>query len=135
MKNVFRKMFLAALLAGVLTVPAWAQTRIATVDLGKLFEKYWKTEQATAALQITGNTSLSTIAGKDFATQTTLAAILAKIIAAPATEAKQDTGNTALASILAKLSADPATQTTLAAILTAIGSLAGKTDTQPRANA
>jgi hypothetical protein len=60
------------------------------------------------------------------ATQTTLAALLAKIIAAPATEAKQDAGNTALgllatqttaAAILAKLSADPATQTTLAAVL------------------
>jgi len=42
------------------------------------------------------------------ATQTTLASVLAKMITAPATEAKQDTGNTALASILAKL-ADPAT--------------------------
>jgi hypothetical protein len=53
---------------------------------------------------------------KDFATETTLAAILAKLIAAPATEAKQDTGNATLASILAKL-ADPASQTTLAAVL------------------
>jgi phage protein D len=34
---------------------------------------------------------LNDIKSKDFATQTTLAAILAKIIAAPATEAKQDT--------------------------------------------
>lgn len=38
--------------------------------------------------------------GKDFATQTTAAAILAKLIAAPSTEAKQDTANTSLASIL-----------------------------------
>jgi hypothetical protein len=44
---------------------------------------------ATAANQVTGNASL--------------AAILAKIIAAPATEAKQDTGNTSLASLDAKL--------------------------------
>jgi len=72
------------------------------------------------------------------ATQTTLADILAKIIAAPATEAKQDTLNakdfatqTTLAAILAKIIAAPATeakqdaliakdfatQTTLAAIL------------------
>lgn len=51
MKNLFRKMFLAALLAGVLTVPAWAQTRIATVDLRKLFDGYWKTKQADAALK------------------------------------------------------------------------------------
>lgn len=35
-------------------------------------------------------TLLSALGAKDFATQTTLAAILAKIIAAPATEAKQD---------------------------------------------
>lgn len=42
---------------------------------------------ATEAKQDTGNTSLATIAGKDFATQTTLAAILAKLIAGPATEA------------------------------------------------
>jgi hypothetical protein len=53
---------------------------------------------------------ITSVAGKDFATQTTLGAILAKIIAAPATEAT-------LASVLAKLSADPATQTTLAAVL------------------
>jgi hypothetical protein len=33
---------------------------------------------------------LTTLNSKDFATQTTLAAVLAKIIAAPATEAKQD---------------------------------------------
>ena len=52
--------------------------------------------------------------GKDFATQTTLAAVLAKLIAAPATEAKQDTGNTSLGTIAA---IDFATQTTLAAVL------------------
>lgn len=79
---------------------------------------------ATAAKQDTGNGSLSTIAAKDFstettlaavlaklssdpATQTTLAAILAKIIAAPSTEAKQDTGNTSLASIDSKLTTNP----------------------------
>lgn len=48
-------------------------------------------------------TQLTSIAGEDFATQTTLAAVLAKIIAAPATEAKQDTANTSLASLLAEL--------------------------------
>lgn len=69
------------------------------------------------------------------ATQVTAAAILAKIIAAPATEAKQDTGNTSLASIASLLTTqagyldgiealigttngkDFATQTTLAAVL------------------
>lgn len=52
---------------------------------------------ATAANQVTTighidgiETSLNTLNAKDFATQTTSAAILAKIIAAPATEAKQD---------------------------------------------
>lgn len=75
---------------------------------------------ATEAKQDTGNTSLAsiltalatlltqtdaiesplaTIAGKDFATQTTLAALLT----AAATAAKQDTGNTSLASIVAAL--------------------------------
>jgi len=86
---------------------------------------------ATAAKQ-------DTLIAKDFATQTTLAAILAKIIATPATEAKQDTliakdfaTQTTLAAVLAKIIAAPATeakqdtliakdfatQTTLAAIL------------------
>ncbi|MEI6035709.1 MAG: hypothetical protein WCS65_15700 [Verrucomicrobiae bacterium] len=63
------------------------------------------------------------------ATQTTLAALLAKVIAAPATEAAQNTGNgslaaiasgmateTTLADILAKLIAAPATEATLAAL-------------------
>lgn len=59
-------------------------------------------------------TTLAAVLAKlssDPATQTTLAAILAKIIAAPATEAKQDTLN----------AKDFATQTTLAAILTQLG--------------
>jgi outer membrane protein len=50
MTNLFRRMLLAALLAGVLTGSAWAQTRVATVDLRKLFEGYWKTKQASAAI-------------------------------------------------------------------------------------
>lgn len=86
------------------------------------------------------------IKDKDFATETTLSqtnatletmdgvldSILAKIIAAPATAAKQDAAKevldaiagkdfatqTTLAAILAKLSADPATQTTLNALKT-----------------
>ena len=55
-------------------------------------------------------TSLTTLLAKDFATQSTLAQILAKIIASPATEAKQDT-------LIAK---DFVTQTTLAQILSKI---------------
>ena len=62
----------------------------------------------------TAHTKLDTIAALDFATETTqatlatqatAAAILAKIIAAPSTEAKQDTVITALASLLAELQA------------------------------
>lgn len=48
------------------------------------------------------------------ATQTTAAAILAKLSADPATQ-------TTLAAVLAKLSSDPATQTTLASVLAALG--------------
>jgi hypothetical protein len=83
-------------------------------------------------------TALDALVAKDFATQTTLAALLAKVIAAPATEAKQDTliakdfaTQTTLAALLAKMIAAPATeakqdtliakdyatQTTLAALL------------------
>jgi len=61
-----------------------------------------ETGLATSAKQDTGNTALFSILAKltsDPATQTTLAAILAKMISAPSTEAKQDTGNTSLASI------------------------------------
>jgi len=70
-----------------------------------------------------------TLNAKDFATQTTLAAVLAKIITAPATEAKQDTLNakdfatqTTLASILAKLIANPSTEATLLAMNTKVPS-------------
>jgi outer membrane protein len=45
-------MLVAALALSVLpAVPALAQTRIATVNLQKVFDKYWKTEQASAALK------------------------------------------------------------------------------------
>jgi hypothetical protein len=61
----------------------------------------------TTALGLLGTqTTLAAVLAKlsaDPATQTTLAAILAKLIAAPATEAKQDTGNTSLASIITAL--------------------------------
>lgn len=49
---------------------------------------------------------LNTLNGKDFATQTTLAAVLAKIIAAPATEAKQDNIITKLSDMLAEMRDD-----------------------------
>ena len=66
-------------------------------------------------------TLLSALGAKDFATQTTLAQILAKIIPAPATEAKQD-------ALIAK---DFATETTLAggivSLLSAIAETASET--------
>ena len=55
-------------------------------------------------------TILNEIKSKDFATQTTAAAILAKLIAAPATEAKQD----ALAALIGEVVADPTENTLLA---------------------
>lgn len=73
------------------------------------------TDVSALAKEDDGN--LETLANKDFATQTTLAAILAKIISAPSTEAKQDAANTLLTTISGK---DYATQTTLAAILSKI---------------
>ena len=39
-----------SLLLAVLGVPALAQTKIATVDVRKLFNNYWKTKQASTAL-------------------------------------------------------------------------------------
>ena len=80
---------------------------------------------------------LNDIKGKDFATQTTLEAILAKLIATPATEAKQDTlishvdgMESALASILAKLIDAPATE----AKQDALAALIGEVDADPTAN-
>jgi len=71
----------------------------------------------TSALALeVGN--LATLTAKDFATQTTLAAILAKIITSPATE-------TTLAAILAKLITAPATETTLSALSDKIPALGG----------
>jgi outer membrane protein len=41
----------AVLLISLMSSPAWAQNRIATVDLRKIFDNYWKTKQADAALK------------------------------------------------------------------------------------
>lgn len=80
------------------------------------------TEQETLLSDI--ESAVDGLEAKDFATQTTLAAILAKIIAAPATEAKQDTliGHVdGLEGAFTTLNAkDFATQTTLAAVLAKI---------------
>jgi len=45
-----RTTILTILLLAVLSVPALAQTKIATVDMDKLFKGYWKTKQAEVAL-------------------------------------------------------------------------------------
>lgn len=51
MKNSWKKLILTLTLGAALASTASAQTRIATVDLSKLFTKYRKTEQATKALE------------------------------------------------------------------------------------
>ena len=74
---------------------------------------------STEAKQDVGNASLASVVTNtaDNATETTLAALLAKVIAAPSTEAKQDAANALLVLIEGK---DFATQTTLAAVLAKI---------------
>jgi len=42
--------FLTAALLALLTIPAVAQPRIATVDMSKIFNNFWKTKRAQAAL-------------------------------------------------------------------------------------
>ena len=89
----------------------------------------------TSALALESGGNLQSLAGKDFATQTTLASVLAELVlilakmpSAPALEGgnlaalagKDFATQTTLASVLAKLSGDPATETTLDAILTKI---------------
>ncbi len=39
------------LLFCLMSSPAWAQNRVGTVDLRKIFDNYWKTKQADAALK------------------------------------------------------------------------------------
>ena len=51
MKSLLRNIVPALLLVFLMTGSAWAQGRIATVDLRKLFDNYWKTKQADAALK------------------------------------------------------------------------------------
>ena len=51
MKNILRTIFPAFLLMTFLSGSALAQTKIATVSLKTLFDDYWKTKQAQAAIQ------------------------------------------------------------------------------------
>src|ERR1039457_6572240 len=51
MKSLVRKLVLPLLLISLLGGSALAQGRIATVELRKVFDGYWKTKQADAALK------------------------------------------------------------------------------------
>ncbi|HPY31489.1 MAG TPA: OmpH family outer membrane protein [Verrucomicrobiota bacterium] len=51
MNKCFQRLLLVALLLFAVGGEAFAQGRIATVDLRKLFDGYWKTKQADAALK------------------------------------------------------------------------------------
>lgn len=51
MKNSWKQLILTVALVVTLAGAASAQTRIATVDLSKVFTDYWKTKQATLALE------------------------------------------------------------------------------------
>lgn len=50
MKNL-RVLFLTLTLMSAMALSATAQTKVATVDMKKIFNNYWKTKQATAALE------------------------------------------------------------------------------------
>lgn len=129
---------LASILAKIIAAPATeAKQDAAIVLLDAIATLLDGTIAVNTGLSLTGlatEAKQDTLIAKDFATQTTLAAVLAKIIAAPATEAKQDTliakdfaTQTTLAAVLAKIIAAPATEakqdtgnTALSAIQTAI---------------
>jgi outer membrane protein len=51
MKSLICKLVPGLLLVSLLSSSAWAQGRIATVDLRKVFDSYWRTKQADAALK------------------------------------------------------------------------------------
>ena len=51
MRRLLKKLVPGVLLLSLLGGSAFAQTRVATVNLQKVFDKYWKTEQAVAALK------------------------------------------------------------------------------------
>src|SRR6266705_3080874 len=51
MRNLLRKLILGLLLMSLLSGSAWAQGKIATIDLRKVFDNYWKKKQAEASLK------------------------------------------------------------------------------------
>jgi outer membrane protein len=54
MKRILSVISSAILLASMLATPAMAQGRVATIDLRKVFDNYWKRQQAEAALKERG---------------------------------------------------------------------------------
>jgi outer membrane protein len=54
MRKLLRSYLPALVLTSLLSGSAWAQTRIATVDLPKIFDNYWKKKQAEASLKERG---------------------------------------------------------------------------------
>jgi outer membrane protein len=55
MRNFLRTLFLAILLLALTGLPAFGQNKVATVDLKKLFDNYYKTKLATQAIQDRAN--------------------------------------------------------------------------------
>src|SRR5262249_23451892 len=51
MKYLLRNVTAAVVVMSALAFPASGQNRVATVDLRKLFDNYWKTKQADTALK------------------------------------------------------------------------------------
>ncbi len=51
MKNFFTRAFCLLFLFSLITGPVWAQERLATVDLKKVFENYWKRKEGDAAIK------------------------------------------------------------------------------------
>ena len=56
MKIIIKRILPLVLVAWLGALPVFAQPRIATVDVQKVFEKYWRREQAQAALKDRGQT-------------------------------------------------------------------------------
>ena len=80
----------------------------------------------SGSVSISGPVTTVTTGGDKISTETTLAAVLAKLLAAPSTEAKQDSAITELQSILAKIIAAPATEAKQDTGNTSLASLDGK---------
>jgi outer membrane protein len=53
--KILRIIFPAVLLSMLLTCSAFAQSKVATVDMDKVLKNYWKTQQAQAAIEAQAN--------------------------------------------------------------------------------